>query len=85
MSLTDFHAKYFAYELTRRYAIVRGDSRERASTQQTPEAYKACGGQEHFDALDVPFYVVVTADEVSGCCSVRSTSEGALAPSRATA
>jgi hypothetical protein len=62
VQITDFHVKYYAYELTKRSA---SDHQERDFLQlRNSEADNVRCGKKHFEALGVPLAVAVTADEV---------------------
>lgn len=71
MPISDFHARYLAHELTKRCA---SDSVEKLAAVlsdaqvdlklQTSEGDKLRCGMKHFEAIGVPFDVVVNAGDV---------------------
>jgi Endonuclease domain len=78
-NLTVNHAKYFAHELTKRCAsdsveqlastMARRFVREAKGTKdflklRTSETDKVRCGHHHFEAIGVPFAVVVTTEEI---------------------
>jgi hypothetical protein len=74
VQITNFHAKYFAYELTKRCASDNWRSSQLPSPMrrliprlsQAPHVRSRQGAvwTKHFEAIALPFAVAINADEV---------------------